>query len=521
MNFYAVAAFGILLIGLILLHVALFRSNRLLFWTLLIANGVHVAVFGYFAYQRYLELMNPKSPEIRVKIAQAQPTPLPPKATPTPVPVATPKPAATPRPVATPKPVIALPKGRLDGDKKAKVIPKGKDLKRKKPGKPGPKKPLMAKVPNPRPDKKDPDPGRSHRPGKVLTKPGSSPDPFYNDPDAKLEDPLDGDRMSRNDFLPGAKKGSGSKVGTGESGGGGDEGDEAGDPEGTGKGAIPVGFENGTANGRVYFMRLKHGSGSAWNAFSNGTNRLLAFLGSGAFKTESEGRAMSTGELQTKYMRRNKQPTFLYIYCDDSFSLSDKDVNVLRAYMAKGGFLFLDSRPDPEIRRLVARELDKVLPGTSLTAISRSHPINDFLYKMDSNNLPVGMNIFDKKNYGVSQGGRLVAFYTPGNFGSFYEKNGPNADDFVKAQYQMGANVLVYAMKKGDGSGITKRRGASAKVTTQQLENLGFLDKPVKKKPGQAPTSVKVKATPKPGATVTPTPEAPEEPDEIKVLEED
>lgn len=526
-NPYAVASAFILLVALVAFLAILFRSNRLLCLCLLATLGLHGVGFGYLGFKRYLELLNPPPKEMRVKIAAVKreaPTPPPPtpkkadqpkpiQPAPRLLPAATPKPAPQP----LPKPNAALPKGRVDGNPKTKVMPKGTTLKTKTPGKPGPKKPLLAQGPT-KPNAGGSEPSKA---SKILTN-GQSDNGIAVDPDAKdFEGSLNGeDAMGAGDFGSGKGKGIGTGIGKGSgegSEGGGEGGEGAGDPSGTGSGDIPRGFAEGKANGKVYFMRLKHGSG-AWNAFSSGTNRLLDFMRTTSFRSENTGRAMTADELKNKYMRKKLPPTFLYLYCDDSFSLSSSEVSTLRDYMAGGGFLFLDSNADPDVRDRIARELNKVLPGTRLSAIANSHPINSFLYKLDAPG--IGSNFIEKKNYGISKGGRLIVFYTPGNFSSFYVTAAPSENGYAKAQYQMGANVLVYAMRKGDSSGITKLRGASAKVTTQQLIDLGFLDKPVKTvKPGGPKPSVKVNKPPKPGAS--PTPAVPDEPDEIKVLDDD
>jgi len=319
--------------------------------------------------------------------------------------------------------------------------------------------------------------------------------------------------------IDGSSKGSGSGLDRepGGDGGGGEGGEDAGDPEGHGKGDIPFGFAEGKANGRVYFMRLKHGSG-AWNAHNDGTRRLLAFLNT-YFKCEGDSRAVSANEMRSKYMRRGVQPSFLYLYCDDSFALSGSEIGILRNYIDKGGFLFLDSRPDPFIRDKVARQLDKVLPGARLAPISSGHAVNSFLFKL--NQPGVGENIIDKKNYGISQRGRLVVFYTMGNFSHLFSSNPPDKkEEYIMAQYQMGANVMVYGINKGSPEGVRKLRGANATVTTQALQQMGLFDggttaKP--RRPGAPGESVKVKRTPKPGAKPN---DPPDEPDEIKVLDE-
>lgn len=302
----------------------------------------------------------------------------------------------------------------------------------------------------------------------------------------------------------------------GKGGGGDDWGVEDGDPNG----GIPLGFPNGKIGGRVYFVRLKHGSG-AWNAYDEGTRRLLSYVDKNSFPCQSETWPMTANELRKRYMSKGVQPTFLYLYCDESFSLSNSEVAVLREYMDKGGFLFLDSRPDPIIKDRVAREIDKVLPGSRLSPVANSHAINSYLYRLS---MPgVGENIVEKKNYGITREGRLVVFFTMGNFSHLYQVFQVGADEYTTAQYQMGVNVIVYAITKADATGIAKKKGADAAVTTQALEHLmnSIMGSGPSTDPNGGPSSVKVKPEPvlTPDGTPTPPEEAPDTPDEINVIE--
>lgn len=289
-----------------------------------------------------------------------------------------------------------------------------------------------------------------------------------------------------------------------------------GDPDGDPNGGIPAGFPDGKIGGRVYFIRMKHGSG-AWNAYDDGTKRLLGFLNV-SFPCEGEGRAIAAGEMRDKYMSKGALPSFLYLYCDDTFALSSTDVAVLTEYLGKGGFLFLDSRPDPVVRERVQNQVDKILPGARLSVITRSHPINTALFRLASPG--IGENYIDQKNYGVSRGGRLVIFYTPGNFSHLYSMFPSGSNDYVNAQYQMGANVMLYAIMKGKVNDFEKKAGANAQVTKQALESLGLLDPGSKTGgPGDKQESVKVKKEqpPTPKGGKPPPDVAPETPDEINL----
>lgn len=517
-NPYAFVATLLLVGAAVAALVLLSAQNKLLFRALLVALGVHAGIFGYLGLRYYLNLLNPPPKEIRLQVSvkREAPPPPPPKAE-VPKPQEKPRPRlelpkpAPPKP-APPKPIkpAELPKGLPNQKTKAKVMPKGTKLKPVKPRAPG-EKPRLNPNPQPRVAQNAPPPKR----GRTLTGPLTDDGIMPSDDKASLFDPLDGS-LDAGEIRGGRFADKGKP--TGNRDGRGDGGESAGDPDGTGSGPIPAGFAEGKANGKVYFIRLKHGRG-AWNAFSSGTRRLMAFMDAAAFPSERDARALTADEMRSKYMKRGVQPTFLYLYCDESFSLNSNEVSVLRQYMADGGFLFLDSRPDPDIRKQVAEQLNKVLPGTRLAALSNSHPVNSFVYRLSSPG--VGENFIERKNYGISQRGKLVVFYTMGNFSHFFSVSTPESAEYSRAQYQMATNVLVYAMKKGSPSGIGKRQGASAKVTTQQLEKMGLLDAPSKPKlvPGATPTSVKVKPTPLPGVPPATAPVVPEEPDEIKLLD--
>ncbi len=273
---------------------------------------------------------------------------------------------------------------------------------------------------------------------------------------------------------------------------------------------MPAGFPNGKVNGRVYFIRMKQDRGS-WNENDEGVKRLLNFLNQ-FFPCERESRAMSCAEMREHFLSKGAPPSFLYIYADDSFALSSTDVTILHDYMDSGGFLFIDSRPDPEIHDVVSRELDRVLPGMPLRPLTRSNAINTFLFR--TSDPVVGENTVTMQNYGVmSKDRRLVVFYTMGNFSHLYASHTPTELPYFAAQYQMGANVMLYAIRKGDTTGIAQHTGASAKITTEALQHLGMLE-PTAMTPGPGkPESVKAKPTPPPSNP------GDEQPDEVNIID--
>jgi len=475
-NPYALVASLIVAAGFLAALISLYKGNRRLFACVIGALAFHGVIFSYLAYRSYLDSQNVPPPEIRIKIAAVRiESPPPPPPAPKPLATLPPEPLAVPQGITHPKPVV-------------KEMPHGTTLK-----------PITKSAPPP-PKSSAPPPA-----GRVLSSPNSN---SSIEVPADKASPLDNDNgdLDTNDLKTSdlaSEHDTG--IGTGT----------AGTAQGQGTGDIPSGFADGKVNGRVYFIRLKQGSG-AWNAFSSGTNRLLAFINQTAFRAETETRALTAEEMRDKYMRFGSQPTFLYIYVDTSFHLTSSEVTILQDYMAKGGFLFLDSRPDPDILDVVRTQLDRILPGSNLSPISRRNSINSFLNRLDEPG--VGENFVDQKNYGITQGGRLVVFYTPGNFAHFFSANRPEGDGYATAQYQMAANVIVYAIRKGDPSGVEQQPGAEAKVTTQALESLGELAEPAAApaSPQATPTSVKIIPTPVPGAKPQTGPAT--NPDDIKLL---
>ncbi|HOF90090.1 MAG TPA: DUF4159 domain-containing protein, partial [Armatimonadota bacterium] len=408
---------GLAVLALLVMQlVSLYRRNRLLIAAITAALALHLAVGGACWLARGTPRVLSDGPVVHIA----------PKQTPPPLEM---------KPIIPELPTIpTLPKGKWDGDRHARRNPRGDDPN-KKPGDPTPKTPLQplpAEPPNPKPPIFTPtdDPERAT----FFTPERSSLSP------EEVRNMRDGTTRGH---------------GRGPRGEGG--GDPNGDPNSPG---WRRGDPHGTEQGRVYFIRLKHGSG-AWNAHAAGISRLLAFL-NGYFPCETESRAMTAAEVAERFLTPGTPPAFLYLYCDETFALAPRETAVLRAYLDGGGFLFLDSRPDPVIRDDVGRELAKVLPGSRLAPVAKHHPINTFLFRLGAPG--VGLNVIEKTNYGITHNGRLTVFYTLGNFAQLYASFPPTADAYVKAQYQMGANVMLYAIRQGNAADIRREAGASARV---------------------------------------------------------
>jgi hypothetical protein len=274
-------------------------------------------------------------------------------------------------------------------------------------------------------------------------------------------------------------------------------------------GAAPAGFPNGRIDGRIYFIRLKHDIGN-WYAHTEGVSALLEFMNR-YFRCETENRPMTAAEIQQKYIAKGAVPSFIYLSCDGNFSLTTEEASILRGYIDSGGFLFLDSAPDEITRGVVAAQLGKVVPGARLAPISPSHPINRFLFRLAQPG--IGENWSDARNYGITRGDRLVVFYSPGNLAHYYELAQGKSDDYSTAQFQMGANVVAYAINKGVQSAVQQRPGARGAITRSTLQGLGFLDR------SSSPSPSAGKSPLKPRKIVPGKTPAQDEPADVKLVE--
>lgn len=469
MQMTAIAGMKIVLLALVfagvawLVLVSLFRSNRLLFWCAAVAFAVHAIAAGAI-WGAGVFLKQPEK-EIRIAIGAIEKLPPPPPE------------KEKPRELMP----LDIPLGNAHGDRKAMKMPKGTNILGKRSGPPG--------------QKSAPAKGA----GRTLLAPDDGAD--------------DGPRLS--DDME-KKLGSGGDIHGKDIGNifAGKDGEYVGTLDGEGDGPVPAGFPDGKIGGKVYFIRLKHGAG-AWNAYDDGVQKMLAFLNK-YFPCERDSRAITAQEMRTKYMSKGAQPSFLYIYTDDSFSLTNADVTVLREYMSNGGFLFIDSRPSEDCKARVKKEMAKVLPGMQFAAIANNHPINrNCLFSFSK--APTGENL-DGTNYGISRNGKLAVFYTMGNFAHIYENVVPELQSYAISNMQMGANVMIYAISKGDPArvGVNTKVGVKAEISTQALEKLFSSG-------GQPPAGGG--GNPQGGGTVKITNPAntgadgqPEEPDEIDLL---
>lgn len=196
-------------------------------------------------------------------------------------------------------------------------------------------------------------------------------------------------------------------------------------------------------DGRFHMARLRYAGGGDWYSNRTSLPNLLAQL---------EARTgLQTARDEDVVSFRDTDPFYypvIYMNGHGNIAFSRREVEVLRAYLDAGGFLWADDNygMDPSFRR----ELRKVYPDKELVDVPYDHPIYHSMYDFErgppkvhehDGKPPQGLGIFDQ--------GRLTVFYTyEADIGDGLEDPLVHKDppEIREAAMRMALNVLVYAM---------------------------------------------------------------------------
>lgn len=145
---------------------------------------------------------------------------------------------------------------------------------------------------------------------------------------------------------------------------------------------------------------------------------------------------------------------FLHLTGHGSIRFSDVEVQRLRDYLLRGGFLHADDNYglDEHFRR----EIAKVFPDRELVDVPLDHPIYRIIYEF-----PEGVpKIHEHDNkpargFGIFIGDRLAVFYShESDLGNGWEDIGTYPDDPPEAHeraLRMGVNLFAYAVTSAPG----------------------------------------------------------------------
>ena len=194
---------------------------------------------------------------------------------------------------------------------------------------------------------------------------------------------------------------------------------------------------------RLTIARLQYDGGGDWYANpSSLPNLLRAIRERTSLDVEpAEARVRLTDDRLWDY-------PFLHLTGHGNIKLSDVEIERLREYLERGGFLHADDNYglDEHFRREIAR----VFPDRPLVDVPLTHPIYNLVYRF-----PEGLPKIHEhdgkpaRGYGIFLGDRLAVFYShESDLGNGWEDPEVHKDPphLHEAALRMGINLFVYAV---------------------------------------------------------------------------
>lgn len=195
--------------------------------------------------------------------------------------------------------------------------------------------------------------------------------------------------------------------------------------------------------GIIRVAAVKYGGGGDWYQAQSPLPNLLQFVRRNTLIDVAE--EPDVVELTSENLFRYP---FIVISGHGNVVFSEVEVERLRTYLQRGGFLYIDD--DYGIDQYIRRELQKVIPEEEFVELPFNHPIYQQHF-----NFPNGLpKIHEHDNeppqgLGIFIDGRLAVYYT-------YETNisdgweSPEVHDVPEnlreQAFQMGTNILIYAL---------------------------------------------------------------------------
>jgi hypothetical protein len=189
--------------------------------------------------------------------------------------------------------------------------------------------------------------------------------------------------------------------------------------------------------------RLKYGGGGDWYWGPSALPNLLEFIRKNTnIKTAAEeARVGIADENFFSY-------PFLYLTGHGNINFSEEEVQRLRLYLTKGGFLLANDSYG--LNKAFRREMKKVFPEEELVELPFSHPVYRCFFNFP-NGLPKVHKHDEKppRGFGIFHKNRLVVFYAhESDIGDGWEDPGVYNDPPEKrlSALQFGTNVVIYAL---------------------------------------------------------------------------
>ena len=194
---------------------------------------------------------------------------------------------------------------------------------------------------------------------------------------------------------------------------------------------------------RMTIARLQYDGGGDWYANPSSITNLLAAIRERTTLPVERAEAritLTSGDLWDY--------PFLHLTGHGNIRLSDAEIERLRAYLDRGGFLHADDNYglDESFRR----EIGRVFPDRPLVEVPLSHPVYNIVYRFPAG-LPKVHEHDGKppRGYGIFIGDRLTVFYShESDLGNGWEDATVHNDppEAREAALRMGVNLFTYAV---------------------------------------------------------------------------
>ena len=199
----------------------------------------------------------------------------------------------------------------------------------------------------------------------------------------------------------------------------------------------------GAAPTRLTIARVQYDGGGDWYANPSSVPNLLKAI------AERTTLPVEQREVRVTLLDdRLWDSPFLHITAHGYIKLSDREVERLREYLTRGGFLHVSDNYglDSSFRREIAR----VFPERPLVDVPLKHPIYNLVYEF-----PKGLPKIHEhdgkppRGLGIFLGDRLAVFYDyESDLGDGWEDPDVHKDppELHEAALRMGVNLFVYAI---------------------------------------------------------------------------
>ncbi|MEJ7809430.1 MAG: DUF4159 domain-containing protein [Gemmatimonadaceae bacterium] len=194
---------------------------------------------------------------------------------------------------------------------------------------------------------------------------------------------------------------------------------------------------------RLAVARLQYDGGGDWYANPSSLPNLIAAIAARtSLKVErGEGRVTLADERLWDY-------PFLHVTGHGNIHFSDVEVERLREYLKRGGFLHVDDNYG--LDTAFRREIKRVFPDRPLIDVPLAHPVYHLVYEF-----PKGIPKIHEhdgkpaQGLGIFIGDRLAVFYSyQSDLGDGWEDPEVHKDppELHEAALRMGVNLFVYAV---------------------------------------------------------------------------